>query len=97
MSTHAPTPAALLSAPPADEIFLDLKGLNCPLPVLRLAKAMRGAREGARFKVVATDPMSKLDIPHFCQTQGHVLVGTGETDGVFHFVIEAGADPARDG
>lgn len=94
MSTNAPRPTADL---PADETVLDLKGLNCPLPVLRLAKAMRGARPGARFRVVATDPMSKLDIPHFCQSKGHVLVRGGETDGVFEFVVAAGTEPAEPG
>lgn len=96
MSTHAPVPQPATSASSADETFLDLKGLNCPLPVLRLAKAMRGAGQGARFRVEATDPMSKLDIPHFCQTKGHVFVGGSETDGVFQFVIAAGAGPAED-
>ncbi|MGX1099832.1 sulfurtransferase TusA family protein [Amorphus sp. MBR-141] len=91
MSTHAPTPATANTASASEETVLDLKGLNCPLPVLRLAKALRGARPGTRFRVAATDPLSKLDIPHFCRSKGHAVVDGTETDGVFLFLIEAGA------
>lgn len=71
-------------------IFLDLKGLNCPLPVLRLAKAMRGAPAGACFHVVATDPMAKLDIAHYCRTKGHRLLRSAEDNGALVFLVEAG-------
>ena len=86
-STAAPDPAG-------DETFLDLKGLNCPLPVLRLAKAVREAAPGTRFRVVATDPMAKLDIAHFCRSKGHALLETSEHEGVLGFLVEAGkAEP----
>lgn len=77
------------------ETHLDLKGLKCPMPVLRLAKAIRGAEEGAHFRVLATDPMAKLDIAHFCNTKGHRLLESAEgDDGVLSFLVEAGARPA---
>lgn len=95
MSTQAPISDAAGSPLAPGETALDLRGLNCPLPVLRLAKALRGSGQGARFRVAATDPLSKLDIPHFCRSNGHALLESSETDGVFHFLIEAGADAAR--
>lgn len=74
----------------AGETLLDLKGLNCPMPVLRLAKAIRGATPGARYRVLATDPLAALDIAHFCQTKGHTLISSADDDGIGSYVVEAG-------
>lgn len=55
-------------------VSLDLKGLKCPLPVLRTRKALAGLAPGTSIKVTATDPMSAIDIPHMCNEDGHHLV-----------------------
>ncbi len=71
----------------AEPLRLDLRGLNCPLPVLKAGKALRGMAPGDLLIVEATDPMAAIDIPHFCREQGHRLV-TEEKDGsVLRFVI----------
>ena len=69
---------------------LDLKGLKCPLPVLRTRKALRGLAPGTRLWVEATDPLSALDIPNFCREDGHALIEAAERDGVRRFLIERG-------
>lgn len=73
------------------DLELDLKGLKCPLPVLKTRKAMNSLGVGALIRVLSTDPMSVIDIPHFCQEAGHRLVSrqTGE-DEVHIFVLERG-------
>lgn len=73
------------------DLELDLKGLKCPLPVLKTRKAMNSLGAGALIRVLSTDPMSVIDIPHFCQEAGHRLVSrqTGE-DEVHIFVLERG-------
>ncbi len=71
------------------EDVLDLKGLNCPLPVLKTAKALTSLASGARLVVEATDPMSAIDIPHFCRQKGHTLLSV-ERGEVFRFTIEKG-------
>lgn len=58
---------------------IDARGLICPLPVLRLAKALRGLESGARVRVLADDPVAVVDIPHFCQQAGHRLVAQSDT------------------
>jgi tRNA 2-thiouridine synthesizing protein A len=73
-----------------DHDELDLRGLKCPLPVLRTRKALRALAPGTRLWVEATDPLSALDIPNFCREDGHVLVETGEREGVRRFLIERG-------
>ncbi len=53
---------------------LDLSGLLCPLPVLKARKRLETMAPGDVLEVVATDPMSMIDMPHFCNEQGHTLL-----------------------
>lgn len=73
------------------DLDLDLKGLKCPLPVLKTRKAMGRLAEGARVRVVSTDPMSVIDIPHYCSEAGHRLLSQAAEDGTHVFLIERGA------
>lgn len=70
---------------------LDAQGLQCPLPVLRANRALRPLAPGDELRVLATDPAAPGDFEAFCRTTGHVLVGSGMTDGVFHIVIRKAA------
>lgn len=74
----------------ADASLLDLKGLNCPLPVLRTGKALRTLAPGDLLIVEATDPMAAIDIPHFCREQGHRLVEEKAEGTVLRFTIARG-------
>lgn len=53
---------------------IDATGLTCPMPVLRLQKALRGLAAGARVTLHATDPMAAVDVPHFAAEHGHKLL-----------------------
>jgi tRNA 2-thiouridine synthesizing protein A len=66
---------------------LDLKGLQCPLPVLRANKALRQLAPGDELRIQATDAAAPQDFESFCQTTGHQLVDSSEADGVFTIVI----------
>ena len=75
-------------------MYLDATGLTCPLPVLRLQKTLRELGAGACLCLHATDPMSEIDVPHFVNEHGHVLVNMQTKAGagpcgmtVFEFVI----------
>ena len=78
----------------AAPVEVDLRGLHCPMPVLRTAKALRPLAVGRRIAVLASDPLASIDIPHFCREQGHVLEESGETGGDLRFVIRKGAAEA---
>ncbi|TWG49659.1 sulfurtransferase TusA family protein [Aminobacter sp. J44] len=70
------------------EIY-DLRGLNCPLPVLRARKRLSGMPAGARLWVETTDPLAVIDIPAFCHEAGHKLISSEQVDGAGHrFLIE---------
>lgn len=66
---------------------LDVKGLNCPLPILRAKKAMKDVAVGATLQVVATDPGSVKDFDAFCRQTGNELAGMQEDGGVYTFSI----------
>lgn len=69
---------------------LDLKGLSCPLPVVKTAQAMREAVTGDLIEVLATDPGSVPDFKAWCATTGNELVELTEPDGVYRFLIQKG-------
>ena len=54
-----------------DVLRLDARGLKCPLTVLKTEKLLAGLAAGTEILVLATDPMAKVDIPLYCQRQGH--------------------------
>jgi tRNA 2-thiouridine synthesizing protein A len=56
------------------EIELDVSGLLCPLPVFKARKRLAALPSGTVLRVIATDPMSAIDMPHFCTEQGHTLL-----------------------
>jgi tRNA 2-thiouridine synthesizing protein A len=74
-----------------DCLDLDLRGLKCPLPVLKTRRQMRDLDSGARIRVETTDPLAVIDIPHYCREDGHRLLDSSSVDGGHVFVIEKGS------
>lgn len=74
----------------ADQL-LDVKGLNCPLPILRAKKALNDMATGATLEVLATDPGAVKDFEAFCRTTGNELVESKLDDNVYVFVIRRAA------
>jgi tRNA 2-thiouridine synthesizing protein A len=56
-----------------EEMVLDLRGLWCPLPVLRAKKALRNLPIGGILVLECTDPLTEIDIPHFVGQTGQLL------------------------
>ena len=67
---------------------LDLKGLSCPLPIIKTAKAMKELAPGELLEAFATDPGSVPDFKAWAQTTGNPLLESDVLDGVFHFVLK---------
>ncbi len=66
---------------------LDVKGLNCPLPILRAKKALADMTSGQTLKVVATDPGSVKDFAAFCKQTGNTLLSSEDNGKEFTFII----------
>jgi len=73
---------------PVHDLYLDLRGLACPLPVLKTRKALQALPQGHRVLVEATDPLASVDIPHFVAAAGHRLVSAETTGSVFRCIVE---------
>jgi tRNA 2-thiouridine synthesizing protein A len=55
--------------------------------VLKTRKKLQDMASGSVLKVVATDPMSAIDMPHFCSEQGHTLLSHQTQDTLHIFRI----------
>lgn len=75
----------------SDEVVIDARGLLCPLPVLRLRKALRPLPLGTTVTMIATDPAAQIDVPHFCAESGNIMLEMQEIPGgVFEYRIRRG-------
>jgi tRNA 2-thiouridine synthesizing protein A len=68
-------------------LSLDLKGLSCPIPIVRTAIAMKGREPGQLVEIFATDPGSVPDFRAWSKTTGNPLVESGEEGGVYRFIL----------
>ncbi len=72
------------------DVTLDCTGLACPLPILKLSKAITQIQPGQVIELIGTDSGSKDDVPAFCQRTNHTLLGSREEGGRFIFYIKKG-------
>lgn len=74
----------------AADLTLDCTGLACPMPILKLSKALAQSQPGQVIQLIATDRGSKDDVPAFCQRTNNALLGTREEEGRFIYFIKKG-------
>ena len=68
-------------------VELDLKGLDCPMPLLKAKKALNEMRPGELLRVIATDPGSVRDFEVFSRQSGNELVETVAESGEFRYLL----------
>ena len=66
----------------------DFTGSKCPLPVLKTRRALSEISVGQTIKVLTDDPLSPIDIKHFCEENGHRLLKSSDEKEKFIFLIE---------
>lgn len=69
-------------------LSLDFKGLLCPMPVVKLAQAIKQVQVGELVEAVATDAGVMADIPAWARTSGHELVELEKREKDFRFVVK---------
>lgn len=69
---------------------VDARGHRCPVPSLRLRKAMQGQGAGQVILLLATDPMARIDVPFLMQETGGRVIEITEADGVLRLMVETG-------
>jgi tRNA 2-thiouridine synthesizing protein A len=67
--------------------MLDLKGLKCPLPALRVRKALKAMSPGDEITAACTDPLARIDIPNLLNETGDRLEAVEKDGAVLFFRI----------
>jgi len=74
-------------SPQAPALTLDLKGLLCPMPIVKIAQAIKKVNVGDMVEATATDPGVLADIPAWARTSGNEVVTLERQDKLIRFVV----------
>jgi tRNA 2-thiouridine synthesizing protein A len=66
---------------------VDARGHRCPVPTLRLRKALEQIGPGELVRLLADDPMARIDVPHFAAAGGHQVVAVEDQDAAMAFTV----------
>lgn len=80
--------------PDTGEIY-DLRGLNCPLPLLKIRKRLSESAPGSLLVAETTDALAVIDVPHFCSQYGHEMIACHKVDGGHRFTIRNGGSQSN--
>ena len=69
------------------ETIMNLRGLKCPLPALRVKKKLSSLQSGDLIVAECTDPLASLDIPNLLRQTGDTLEGKEQAEGLLMFRI----------
>jgi tRNA 2-thiouridine synthesizing protein A len=69
----------------------DLKGLSCPMPVVKISKGIKEVEVGQVVEAITTDPGSLTDFPAWAKTSGNEIVDTIQEEGQIRFLIKRAA------
>lgn len=72
----------------AETKTLDVRGVGCPITVLRANRAIKELIPGDTLEILASDSGAPQDFQIFCETTGHKLLDSDGRDGVFTIRIE---------
>lgn len=75
--------------------YLDAKGLNCPLPILKAKVFLNKMQPDEVLFVEATDPHSQVDFEAYCARTEHTIIKSALSDGVYSFLIKRALNPKR--
>ena len=71
-----------------EERLMDARGHRCPVPTLRLRRALEEAPAGGLVRLLADDPLARIDVPHFAASAGAtVLEIIDAPDGAISFLV----------
>lgn len=77
----------------SNDLLIDARGHRCPVPTLRLRKALADAPHTGRAVLLATDPMARIDAPYLMLELGGRVLEISEIDGVLTIIVERPVAP----
>ena len=72
------------------DVTVDARGLQCPMPVIKVSQAIKPLSSGQTVEVIASDKGALSDIPAWAGDMGHTLKEQFEQADNYHFVVEKG-------
>jgi len=67
---------------------MDLSGLACPMPVVKVSKGIKEVEVGQVLEATTTDPGSLTDFPAWARTSGHEILKTDQDGDTIKFYIQ---------
>ena len=67
-----------------DYNYLDTKGYECPIPVLKTSKFIRKFKKGAKFYIESDDALSKFDFENFCKENKYKIISIDTKKEIVH-------------
>jgi tRNA 2-thiouridine synthesizing protein A len=71
----------------SEPLVVDARGHRCPVPTLRLRRALEQAGDGQVVRLLADDPLAKIDVPHFAQAEGFRLISSTQEGSTLVFEV----------
>jgi TusA-related sulfurtransferase len=68
--------------------IMDLKGLPCPQPVIKVSKGIKEIQVGQILEAITTDPGALSDFPAWARTSGNEILKTDQEGGLIKFTIK---------
>jgi tRNA 2-thiouridine synthesizing protein A len=79
----------------SQSVTIDARGHRCPIPTLRLRRALEDAADGAEVRLLADDPMARIDVPLFVREAGYELVEMSADGAPLSFLVRKHASALR--
>jgi len=72
----------------SEPVVVDARGHRCPVPTLRLRRALEAVSAGQQVLLIADDPLARIDVPHFAISAGATVISiTDEPGGAISFLV----------
>ncbi len=55
---------------------VEARGVLCPVPIIRLARAAAALPGGSLIELLTDDPAAQHDVPAWCRLRGHALLAS---------------------
>lgn len=67
---------------------MDLKGMPCPMPIVKISKGIKDVEVGQVVEAITTDPGALADFPAWAKTSGNEILKTDQQEGLIKFYIK---------
>ena len=70
------------------EYYLDTKGYECPIPVLKTAKRIKKLKKNDLITVESDDPLSQYDFKNYCEENNYKLISIKHSKDIIQIKIK---------